>query len=71
MGNFVTGDWPNRECLHGGDRGCLAIKRRELDFECLAVRINVNDSAHVADFEAFSRNGRGQSDSIVFLDHHE
>jgi len=71
MRDFVAGDRPNGECLHGGDRGCLAVKRRELDFERLAVRINVNHSAHVADFEAFSRNRRGQNDSIVLLDHHE
>jgi len=71
MSDFVTGDRPDGDCLHGGDRSCLAVKRRELDFERLAVRVNVNHSAHIADFKAFSRNGRGQNDSIVLLDHHE
>jgi hypothetical protein len=71
MCDFVTGDRPDGDCLHGGDRSCLAVKRRELDFERLAVRVNVNHSAHIADFKAFSGNGRGQNDSIVLLDHHE
>ena len=51
----VTGDRPDGDCLHG-DRSCLAVKRRELDFERLAVRVNVNHSAHIADFKAFSGN---------------
>ena len=52
---LLTGDRPKRRCLHGGDRGSLAAKRRELHLERLPVRVHVNRSAHVVDLEALSR----------------
>jgi hypothetical protein len=69
MRDFVTGDRANRKCLHGCDRGSFSVERRELDFECLSVCVNVNDGADIAHFETLSRHGLGQNDSIVLLDH--
>jgi hypothetical protein len=67
----MTGDRPNTECLHGGDRGGSAIERRELDFERLPIRIDVNHRPDIAHFEALSRYGLGQNDSIMLLNHFE
>jgi hypothetical protein len=71
MSDLVTGDRPNRACLHGCDCGGFAVERCELDFERLPVRVNVNHRADVANFEAFSGHGLCQNDSIVLLDHFE
>jgi hypothetical protein len=58
------------ECFHGGGCGGLAVERRELDFERLPVLVDVN-TCDVARFEAFSRYGLGQNDSIVLPDRFE
>jgi hypothetical protein len=71
MRDFVTGDRPNGDCLHGGDRSCLAVKRRELDLECLAVRVNVNHSAPRHRLRGLQSELARSDDSIVLLDHHE
>jgi len=55
MRDLVTGDQPNGERLDGRDCDGLAVERRELDFERLAVRIDVSHGTNVADFEAFGR----------------
>ena len=67
----MTSDRPNTECLHGGDCSGPTIERRELDFERLPIRIDVNHRPDVADFEALSRYRFSQDDSIVLLDHFE
>jgi hypothetical protein len=68
MRYLATRDRPNCGCLHGGNCGGPAIERRELDFERIPIRVDVNHCADVAYFEALSRYGLGQNDSIVLPD---
>jgi hypothetical protein len=71
MRDLVTGDRPNRECLHGCDGGGLTVEFRELDLERLAVSVHVDHRADVANCEALTGHRLGQNYSIVLLDHFE
>ena len=71
MRDLVTGDRPNCERLHGGDRGGPAVQRRELHFERLPIRVDMHHRADVTHFEALSSYGLCQDDAIMLLDHFE
>jgi hypothetical protein len=47
----------------------LPSSRPELDFNRLSIRVHVRHCADIAVFEAFSRFGLGQNDSIALPDH--
>jgi hypothetical protein len=42
MRDLMTGDRPGGGGLHGRHGGSLAVERRELDFERLPIRVDVN-----------------------------
>src|SRR6266508_4053917 len=69
MRDLVGSDRTNSGGLHSGDGGGVAVEGCEFHFERLPVWVDVNHGAHVAPFEALSRHGFGQNDSIVLLDH--
>jgi hypothetical protein len=71
MRDLAAGNWPNCGRLDSGYCHGLAVECRELDLECLGVGVNVHHRTDVANFEALSRYGRRQNDSIVLFDHLE
>lgn len=69
VGDLVAGNGAN---LRGVDRrhgGCVAIEGGELDLKCLAIRVDMNHSPHVAGFQTFLGDWRRQNDPVMFSDH--
>jgi len=48
VGDVAPSDRSNRRSLDRRHGSCLAIEHDELDFERLAVRVDVNDGSNVA-----------------------
>lgn len=49
MRDLAAGDRSNRQCLDRHNRSGLSVEGRELDFESLPIRVDVDDRAAHAD----------------------
>jgi hypothetical protein len=57
--------------LNGRHSSRPPVESRELYLEGFAVAVHMNHGPHVTNLQALFRYGRGQDNSIVFLDHTE
>jgi hypothetical protein len=71
MYNLAACDGSNCRGLHGGHDGRLTVERHDLDLEGLAVGVDMNHRADVANFKARVGHRCGQHDLIVFSNHAE
>src|SRR5829696_7439973 len=71
MCNLSTRDGTNCGGLYGRHSSRVSVERHELDLDSLAVSVDVNHRADVADLQALVGYGRGQHDPIVFFNHAE
>jgi hypothetical protein len=69
VGDVAMADRSNLRRLHRDDRSGLAVERRELDLERVAVLIGVNHRSDVSRLQAFLWDGRRQHHAVEFLDH--
>lgn len=71
MRNLTARDRSNRGDLDRRHGSGLTVECHELNFQGLAVSVNVNHRSDVADLQALVGHRRGQYNSIVFSNHTE
>ena len=67
MNDFAFMDRANLIGFERHDCGHAAIEREELDFEGLAVSVDMDHGAHIAGFQLFGGDRSFEYDSFVFL----
>jgi len=69
VSDLAAGHWSNARRLNGRYRGGAAVERGELDFESLAVGVDMDHCTHIASLQALLWQRSSQDDPFVFSDH--